>query len=101
MSDYTKRGVIGETVPTLWFDSRGCGPDHLAFELFHFPAEMDGAIPVSLGLRIKPYDLVIGARALVDGGFNLGREQVELLHRQLGEWLQANPPPAPKATRPL
>lgn len=80
-----------DRIPVLWFDSKGCGPDELALQLHPFPAELDGKIPAWLGLRVRAGDLVIGAKALIDGGFNLHRDQVENLYRQLGEWLAANP----------
>lgn len=87
-------------VPALWFDSRGCGPSEMAFQLHNFKAEMDGEIPAHLGLRIvvhQPGDdekgmSMVGAAAkgLVDSGFYLGREQVVALHAQLTAWLEAN-----------
>ncbi len=80
-------GISTEVVPVLWFDAKGRGPDELAFQLHPFPAERDGAIPASLGIRVRAGELVIGAGSLVDGGFNLGREQVETLYRLLGQWL--------------
>lgn len=84
-----------DTIPVLWFDSSGRGPDELALELHPFPAELDGKIPAFLGIRVRAGDIVIGASALVDGGFNLGREQATELHRQLGAWLGA---PGPELT---
>jgi len=78
-------------IPVLWFNSKGHGPDELALQLHPFPAELEGRIPAHLGLRVRSDGLVIGADQLVDGGFNLHREQVEDLHRQLGAWLEANP----------
>jgi hypothetical protein len=80
-----------DTIPVLWFDSRGCGPDELALDLHPFPAELDGAIPATLGIRVRAGDIVIGAGPLVDGGFNLHRDCAAELHRQLGAWLEANP----------
>jgi len=83
-----------DKIPALWFDRSGNGPDHLAIELHPFPAELEGRIPAWLGLRVRANDPVLEAVApcpLVDGGFNLHREQVEQLHRQLGAWLEANP----------
>lgn len=84
-----------DRIPVLWFNSRGCGPDELALELHPFPAEFGGRIPAYLGLRVRGDGLVIGAGALVDGGFNLGREQVEQLHRALGAWLNQGAPETP------
>lgn len=78
-------------MPALWFDKKGCGPDEMAIELHHFPAEMDGKIPARLGLRIRADGIVIMGKDLVDGGFYMEREQAADLHRQLGEWLEANP----------
>lgn len=81
-------------IPALWFNSKGHGPDELALELHPFAAEEDGAIPASLGIRVRVDGLVIQAGPLVDGGFNMHRNQVDELHRQLGEWLAATPKPA-------
>jgi hypothetical protein len=78
-------------IPVLWFDSREMGPDELALELHPFPEEKSGAIPASLGIRVRASGIVIGAGALVDGGFNLHRDQVAELHRQIGAWLEGNP----------
>jgi hypothetical protein len=83
-----------ERIPVLWFDNRGCGPDHLALELHPFPAELGGRISACLGLRVRAGDLAIGAAGLIDGGFNLGREQVAALHRALGAWLDSIAPVA-------
>lgn len=77
-------------IPVLWFGPQGTGPDELALQLHPFPAELDGRIPASLGIRVRGGEIVIGAAAMVDGGFNLGREQVAELHRQLGAWLEDN-----------
>jgi hypothetical protein len=78
-----------ERIPVLWFDRRGCGPDHLAIELHPFAAERIGEteIDAHLGLRVRAAGLVIGGGPLVDGGFFLRREQVEQLHRGIGAWL--------------
>ncbi len=76
-------------ITVLWFDRKGCGPDEFRLELNAFPSEKDGAIPAYLGMRVRAGDLVIGAGALVDGGFILGHESAAELHRQLGEWLAA------------
>lgn len=80
-----------DRIPALWFDAKGCGPDELALQLHPFASEMDGEIPASLGIRVRAGELVIGAGPLVDGGFNLHRDQVAELHRQLGAWLEENP----------
>lgn len=37
-----------DTIPVLWFDAKGCGPDELALELHPFPSELDGRIPAFL-----------------------------------------------------
>jgi len=84
-------------ISALWFDAKGHGPSELALQLHPFAAEKDGAIPASLGLRVRMDQHEFGAMAmpnaavLVDSGFNLGREKVVELHRALGEWLEANP----------
>lgn len=81
-------------VPVLWFDSKGCGPDHFYLEVFPFKELRDGdelVAPPSLGLRLRAGDLVILGRGMIDGGFNLGREQVAAFHQQLGAWLASNP----------
>jgi hypothetical protein len=88
-------------IPALWFDARGCGPSELALQPWWFSAEMDGAIPASLGIRIQVYQpagdekglsMVSGAaKELVDSGFFLGRDQVVALHAQFAAWLEANP----------
>lgn len=90
-------------IPALWFDNKGCGPSDLALQLHPFQSEMNGAIPASLGLRIRVGTVANGrafiygaASELVDGGFNLAREQVVDLHRQLGEWLDATPATPPR-----
>ena len=85
-------------IPVLWFDRRGNGPDELALELHNFPSDLEGRIPAYLGIRVRAGEIVIGAGPLVDGGFNLHRDQVADLHRQLGAWLEANPTTAPTAT---
>jgi hypothetical protein len=82
---------VSARIPVLWFDRRGCGPDELELELAPFAAEKDGAIPATLGLRVRAGELVIGAEPLVDGGFNLARGQVAELHEQLGAWLATTP----------
>lgn len=80
-------------IPALWFDAKGCGPDQMFLELYAFKALMDGetlVAPPHLGLRVRAGNLVIMGASLVDGGFYLGREQVEELHRQLGAWLSSD-----------
>lgn len=86
MSEPTKP----QRIPTLWFDREGCGPDHMFLELHPFRSEMDGKIPAALGIRVRAGELVIIGRPLVDGGFNMQREQIAELHRQLGAWLDAD-----------
>ena len=94
--DDTMRAMAEQRpIPALWFDAKGYGPSELALQLHPFAAEKDGAIPASLGLRIRMDQHEFGAMAmpnaavLIDSGFNLGREQVYELHRALGEWLAA------------
>jgi hypothetical protein len=79
---------LANLIPVLWFGPKGTGPDEMALQLHPFPAELDGRIPASLGIRVRGGEIVIGAASMVDGGFNLGREQVVELHHQLGEWLE-------------
>lgn len=86
MSDETTPGSI----TVLWFDSNGRGPDELRIRLHPFPPDMDGAIPAHLGLRISAGGLVIGAKDMLGGGFYMDRASTADLHRQLGEWLEAN-----------
>jgi hypothetical protein len=78
-------------IPVLWFDSRGCGPDEFRIQLHDFPPDALAGGEPHLGIRVRAGGLVIGAAAMVDGGFYLGREQSADLHRQLGEWLEKNP----------
>lgn len=78
-------------IPVLWFDAKGMGPDEFALEFQSFPSDMGGRIPAFLGIRVRAAGLVIAGASLVDGGFNLHRDQVAELHRQLGAWLEANP----------
>lgn len=80
---------MSERVQALWFDSRGYGPDELALELSPFPSEKDGAIPASLGIRVRAGAIVIGAVGMLDGGFHLSRQDAAELHRQIGEWLES------------
>lgn len=63
-------------------------------------AEEDGAIPATLGLRIRvadpfgsdgSFDPMVFANAPVDSGFMLHRDQVEALRQQLEQWLKDNP----------
>jgi hypothetical protein len=78
----------------LWFDSNGCGPDHFYLEVYPFKELRDGdelVAAASLGLRVRAGDLVILGRGMIDGGFNLDREQVDRLHQQLGAWLANTP----------
>lgn len=76
-------------IPALWFTPEGYGPSEIALRLHPFPAARPGRIPASLGLRVvlPSADAIVYVSGLVDGGFNLGREQVVELHRQIGEWL--------------
>lgn len=78
-------------IPVLWFNAKGMGPDELTLELQSFASEMGGRTPAFLGIRVRAFGLVIGGAPLVDGGFNLHRDQVAELHRQMGAWLEANP----------
>lgn len=74
-------------IPALYFDKDGLGPDHTALEVF--PVRGDNVMPPALSLRVRAIGFVM--RAQVDGGYFMQREQVEQLHKALGEWL-ANPP---------
>jgi hypothetical protein len=78
------------TIPALWFDRDGCGPDHFGLHLKPVKPDMGGAIPAALGILVRAGDLVIKGGAMVDGGFYLHREEVAELHKQLGEWLKNN-----------
>ncbi len=78
-------------IQALWFDSKGCGPDLFDLQLQPMKTLMDGehvVAPASLGLRVRAGDLVILGHRMIDGGFNLHRDQVEELHRQIGAWLE-------------
>lgn len=89
------------TVPVLWFDSKGCGPDEFNIQIHPIPPDMGGKIPAHLGLRIRAGSLVIVGAALIDGGFYLDRESVAGLHLQLGAWLGDNPAVPPEVMRGL
>lgn len=82
-------------VPVLWFCRKGLGPSELALEVHRFASALAGAIPASLMLRVRAvHDGMVmpdAARGVIDGGFNLEREQVAELHRQLGAWLAGDP----------
>lgn len=82
---------LPSTIEALWFNSKGHGPDELHLQLQHMPSQLDGKIPATLGLRVRAGDLVIGAGALVDGGFALHRTQAAKLAAQLEAWLAENP----------
>lgn len=89
MSEETK----GRAIPALWFNHKGCGPDHFMLEVQPLKALKDGdelVCPPSLGIRVRCGELVILGGDMVDGEFNLHREQVEELHRQLGEWIASD-----------
>lgn len=86
----------GPYIPALWFDANGCGPSDLALQLHPLGADLDGAIPATLGLRIRSgtatHGLIYGsAGELIDSGFMMHRSQAEELHRQLGAWLAETP----------
>ncbi len=88
-------------IPALWFTSMGGGPDNMCLELHPLDELRDGAdlvCPATLGLMVRAGQLVILGAAMIDGGFQLGREQVEQLHRALGAWLAKNPPVSGDAT---
>lgn len=79
------------TIPVLWFTAQGMGPSELALQLHPFPSEMEGRIPAALGIRVRSApDGLVFVSDMVGGGFNLHRDQVAELHKQLGEWLAAN-----------
>lgn len=83
---------MANPIPVLWFTPDRGGPDALALQLHHFPAELDGRIPAWLGLRVKAnLSFILNAGPMIGGGFNLHRNQVVELHGQLGAWLAANP----------
>lgn len=75
-------------ISTLYFDKDGLGPDHVYLEVF--PIRGDKIMKPALSLRVRAGDMVM--RAPVDGGYFMEREQVEALHKALGEWL-SNPAP--------
>lgn len=83
-----------EPISVLWFDSKGCGPDEFALQLNPLPELKDGDEVIckpTRGLMIRPRQVVILGRAMINGGFQMHRASVADLHRQLGEWLTANP----------
>ena len=82
-------------VYALWFDSRGCGPDHFRLEVVPMPKLMDGEDVVSeatMGIRLRAGELVINGQSMIDGGFMMDREQASELYRQIGEWLSEESP---------
>ena len=86
-----------ERIETLWFDYRGYGPSNLCLELQPIPPDHfeDGVIPASLGVRVRLASdglVMLHDQAMVDGGFNIPREEVEKLHAQLGAWLEETKP---------
>lgn len=89
-------------IPALWFTSKGGGPDEMFLELEPLKELRDGSdlvAPATLGLRVRAGELVILGAALIDGGFQFAREQVEQLHRGLGAWLARNPPRGDRGDR--
>lgn len=84
-------------IPVLWFTSNGGGPDDMFLEPTTIreirEANGDLVAPANLGLRVRAGELVILGACMVDGGFFLGRAQVEQLHRALGDWLLQHRPP--------
>jgi hypothetical protein len=90
------------TIGALWFDAQGCGPTAWSIRVQPFDTELDRETDMAqqLGIRVHgPREGINKAllavspthRALLDGGFLLGRDSVEALHRQLGAWLAAHP----------
>lgn len=75
-------------VAALYFDADGLGPDHVYLDVF--PIRGDEVMAPALSLRVRAGGLVM--RAQVDGGYFMQREQVESLHKALGQWLD-NPAP--------
>jgi len=80
---------MSEKIHVLWFDSKGCGPDQFHLQLKPMPP--DEGRPANLGLMVRAGELVILGRPMINGGFLVHRTQVAELHRQMGEWLEANP----------
>lgn len=70
-------------IPALYFDEGGLGPDHVYLEVF--PIRGDEIMKPSLSLRVRAGEFV--RLAPIDGGYFMERNQVEALHRALGEWL--------------
>jgi hypothetical protein len=81
---------LTDLIPVLWFGPKETGPDELALQLHPFPTEFDGESPASLGISVRGGETVIGLESMFDGWFNLRREQIVELHRQLGAWLEKN-----------
>ena len=80
------------TITALWFNAKGYGPDEFELQLQPLASDLDGAIPATLGIRVRvhPDGIVIGAHQMIDGGFMLSRDDVAELHRQLGAWLEGD-----------
>lgn len=78
-------------VPALYFDKDGLGPDHVYLELFSVRG--DDVMETSLSLRVRAGEFVM--RAQIDGGYLMGRQQVEQLRDALTQWLTST-----KAVRP-
>ena len=71
----------------LYFDKNGCGPAPLSLALRNFPAVCERDED-HLGVQFKAEGLSIIASP-AEGGLCMSREDVEQLHRKLGEWLNA------------
>lgn len=83
-----------DPIPVLWFNCRGSGPDEFALQLNPLDKLMDGdrlVAPPTLGLMIRPGELVLLGREMINGGFQMDRAGVAKLHAQMGAWLAANP----------
>lgn len=87
----TKHEKTAKLIPSLFFDRDGMGPDHLYLEVHAIQQLRIPDEPPILGIRVRAGELVLRQDAQVDGGHMFYREQVVELHKQLGEWLEANP----------
>ncbi len=84
-------------IDALWFDYRGYGRSELRLALLPIPPGHfeGGVIPASLGMRVRLAGdglVMPDDQAMVNGGFNLPRDEVEKLHAQLGAWLESTKP---------
>lgn len=81
------------TIPMLWFDAKGYGPSELEVDVVSNQEDDPEfkAIPPVIGLRFMARSdagfVMENVEPILGGGPFMHREQVEQLHRVLGEWL--------------